>query len=148
MDQIVIHGRKVYRGHAKGVALVSRDGMGTFGSISEVTGVVTERGHDIFGECIAGKILVFPYGKGSSAWASSFQLIAFNGMAPKAMLIGKVDSRTALGAVVARVPAVTDFDIDPFSVIENGDEVEVNADEGLIVVTKKEKDGGKANADI
>ena len=140
MEQIIIRGRKVYRGQAKGEALVSHQGLGTFGSINESTGVVTERGHDIYGECIADKILVFPFGKGSSAWGRSFQMIAFNGVAPKAMLIGEVDSRTALGAVVARVPSITDFDIDPFNVIETGDEVEVNADEGLIVVTKKKKD--------
>ena len=140
MEQIIIRGRRVFRGQAKGEALVCTEGLGTFGSINEATGIVTERGHAIFGECIAGKILVFPFGKGSSAWGRSFQMIAFNGVAPKAMLIGEVDSRTALGAVVGRVPSVTDFDIDPFSVIETGDEVEVNADEGLIIVTKKGKD--------
>lgn len=140
-EQIIIHGRKVYRGKARGEALVSREGLGTFGSINELTGDITERGHDIFGQSIAGKVLLFPFGKGSSAWASSFQLIASNGVAPKAMLIGAVDSRTALGSVVARVPAVTDFDIDPFSVIETGDDVEVNADEGLVIVTKKTSGG-------
>lgn len=138
MSQIIIHGRKVYRGKAKGQALVTHEGLGTFGSINEATGVVTERGHDIFGECIADKVLVFPFGKGSSAWGRSFQMIAYNGVAPKAMLIGEVDSRTALGAVVARVPSVTDFDIDPLTIIQTGDEVEVNADEGLIIITKKD----------
>lgn len=37
-----------------------------------------------------------------------------------------------------RVPAMTDFEIDPLSVIETGDMVFVNADEGYIEITKKE----------
>ena len=138
MENIVIHGRKVMAGKAAGYALVSRDGIGTFGSLDERTGVVTERGHAIFGKSIKDTVLVFPFGKGSSAWGKSFHNLAYKKAVPKAMLIGQVDAKTALGAVVSHVPSMTDFDIDPFSVIETGDWVEVDADNGVVHVTKSE----------
>jgi hypothetical protein len=139
MKEIVIHGRKVFAGKASGLALVSRDGIGTFGSLDESTGTVTERNHAIYGQCIKDTILVFPYGKGSSAWGKAFHNLRTKGCTPKAMLINQIDSKTALGACTSRVPTMTDFDTDPLSVIETGDTVEVDADAGLVTVTKKAK---------
>jgi predicted aconitase with swiveling domain len=43
----------------------------------------------------------------------------------------------ALGAVVVRAPAVTDLDQDPLDVIEDGDWVKVDADNGIVEVTKR-----------
>jgi uncharacterized protein len=137
LEKIVIRCRKVYPGHASGTALVSTQGISTWGSLDERTGVVTARGHILFGKSLKDTILVFPFGKGSSGWGRNFQNLGHFKAAPKAMLIGKVDSRTALGAVTAQVPSVTDFDLDPLTVIEDGDWVEVNADEGIVIVTKK-----------
>ena len=136
-EKIIIRGRTVYEGKAAGTALVSKDGIGTFGSLDERTAFVTERNHAIYGQCITDTILVFPYGKGSSAWGKAFHNLFYKKITPKAMLINQVDSKTALGAVTSRVPSVTDFDIDPLTVIETGDWVEVDADEGIITVTKK-----------
>jgi hypothetical protein len=45
----------------------------------------------------------------------------------------------ALGAVVMRVPSVTDFDRDPLDIIETGDWVIVDGDRGLVEVVKREK---------
>jgi predicted aconitase with swiveling domain len=39
--------------------------------------------------------------------------------------------------MVARIPSMTDFERDPMEVIETGDMVLVNADEGYIEITKK-----------
>ena len=136
-NKIIINGRTVYEGKAEGYALVSKDGIGTFGSLDERTGIITERNHAIFGKCIADTILVFPYGKGSSAWGKAFHNLYYKKLTPKAMLINQIDSKTALGAVTSRVPVVTDFDKDPLELIDTGDWVEVDADQGMIVVTKK-----------
>ncbi|MDR1571815.1 MAG: aconitase X [Clostridiales Family XIII bacterium] len=43
----------------------------------------------------------------------------------------------ALGALVSHVPAMTDFDVDPLSVIETGDWVKVDADSGTVEIEKK-----------
>jgi predicted aconitase with swiveling domain len=59
------------------------------------------------------------------------------GSAPKAMLFNIMTAKVALGAVVTRVPAMTDFDKNPLDIIETGDWVRVDADRGIVEVTKK-----------
>jgi uncharacterized protein len=60
-----------------------------------------------------------------------------NGVAPAAMLFTRMTTKIALGAVVTRVPSVTEFDRDPFDIIETGDWVEVDGDTGTVIVTKR-----------
>ena len=43
----------------------------------------------------------------------------------------------ALGAVVMRVPSVTDLDRDPLEVIETGDWVIVDGDNGVVEIRKR-----------
>ena len=59
------------------------------------------------------------------------------GVAPKAMVFNIMTTKVALGAVVVRAPAVTDLDRDPLSVIEDGDWVKVDGDNGIVEVTKR-----------
>ena len=88
-------------------------------------------------ESVAGKILVFRTAKGSSAWSIAHQALRFVGLSPKAYVTKQSNPQTVLGAVVARVPAVTEFDRDPTEVIATGDWVVVDADRGRVEVTKK-----------
>ena len=48
-------------------------------------------------------------------------------------------TKVALGAVVMRVPSVTDLDRDPLDVIETGDWVIVDGDAGVVEIHKKAK---------
>jgi predicted aconitase with swiveling domain len=52
------------------------------------------------------------------------------------MLFTEMTTKVALGAVVMRVPSVTDFDQDPLELIESGDWVKVDADRGIVEVRK------------
>ncbi len=58
------------------------------------------------------------------------------GTAPKAMLFNEMTTKIALGAVVMRVPSITDFDRNPLEVIATGDWVRVDADRGIVEVCK------------
>ncbi len=58
------------------------------------------------------------------------------GTAPKAMIFNEMTTKIALGAVVMRVPSITDLDQDPLTVIETGDWVKVDADRGIVEVRK------------
>jgi hypothetical protein len=53
------------------------------------------------------------------------------------MIFNQMTTKVALGAVVTRVPAVTELDQDPLSVIETGDWVKVDGDRGVVEVIKK-----------
>lgn len=137
MSRIVLHGRKVYGGCAEGEALVTRSSLGGFGTFDLETGRVVDLNHDLFGHSVAGKILVFRTAQGSSAWTIAHQALRFTGKAPAAYLIRENNPQTALGAVVARLPSVTDLGQDPTEVIETGDWVTVDADQGIIEIIKK-----------
>jgi uncharacterized protein len=84
-----------------------------------------------------GKVLVFPSAKGSSGWSALFQSTRLLGTAPIAMIITRISTKSALGAVVTRIPALTDLDRDPGQVIRTGDWVRVDATHGLIEVLRQ-----------
>jgi predicted aconitase with swiveling domain len=135
---LILHGRKVVPGVAEGEALVSHETISGWGGIDPAKGVIVERRHELHGVSFAGKILVFPGAKGSSGWSGFFQTTRLNGCAPLAMVFNAMTTKVALGAVVTRVPAITDLDQDPLEVISTGDWVRVDADAGTVTVKKAE----------
>jgi predicted aconitase with swiveling domain len=138
MKKIVLRGRKVVGGCAEGEALVTKDRISGWGGIDPRTGTIIETRHELRGQSFKGKVLVFPGAKGSSGWSSQFHIARLAGAAPAAMLFNEMTTKIALGAVVTHAPALTDFDQDPLQVIATGDWVKVDADQGIVEVTKKE----------
>ena len=139
---IVLHGRCVVPGRAEGEALVTRMSISGWGGLDSRTGTIVETRHDLRGISFAGKVLVFPGAKGSSGWSNAFHLTRTFGVAPAAMLFNEMTTKVALGAVVTRAPAMTDFDRDPLDCIESGDWVVVDADRGVVEVHKKTPEQG------
>ena len=133
-DKLILRGRPVVPGVAEGTALVSPEPISGWGGIDPQRGTVIERRHSLYGVCFTGKVLVFPSAKGSSGWSGFFQSTRLLGTAPVAMIITRISTKSALGAVVTRVPAVTDLDRDPCALIRTGDWVRVDATHGLIEV--------------
>lgn len=136
-DKIVLRGRPVVEGVAEGEAFVTSQTISGFGGIDPMTGTITERRHEMVGKSFAGKVLVFRGAKGSSGWASNFQTARLAGAGPVAVIFNELTTKMALGAVVMRVPAMTDLDQDPLNIIRNGDWVKVDADAGVIEVTHR-----------
>ena len=139
VSKTILRGRCVVPGVAEGEALVTDQQISGWGGIDSRTGTIVETRHDLNGVSFAGKVLVFPGAKGSSGWSNAFHLTRTFGVAPAAMLFNDMTTKIALGAVVTRAPCLTDFDQNPLDVIETGDWVRVNADEGWVEVTKRAK---------
>jgi len=135
--RVVITGRKVVGGVAEGEALVTHETISGWGGVNPMTGTVIESRHELKGVSFAGKILVFPGAKGSSGWSGIFHMAKLRGMAPLAMVFNIMTTKAALGAVVMRVPTVTDCDQDPLALIRTGDWVRVDGDAGTITVWDK-----------
>ncbi len=135
-NTVMLKGRKVVGGVAEGEALVTRQTISGWGGINPMLGIVTETRHELRGVSFKDKILVFPGAKGSSAWSAMFHVARLAGVAPKALLFNEMTTKVALGAVVMRIPAITDFDRNPLEVIETGDWVKVDADRGIVEVRK------------
>jgi predicted aconitase with swiveling domain len=139
MKKTTLHGRKVTGGCAEGEAIVTKDTISGFGGINPLTGVITERRHELRGQSFKGKILVFPGAKGSSGWSVNFHTARLAGAAPAAMLFNDMTTKVALGAVVLRIPSITELDQNPLEVIQTGDWIRVDADKGIVEVTKKDE---------
>lgn len=134
---IIIRGRKVVGGVVEGEALTTTQTISGWGGVNPMKGEIIESHHELRGQSFAGKILVFPGAKGSSGWSGIFHMTRLTKTAPLAMLFNVTTTKAALGAVVLRVPSMTDFDRDPLEVIETGDWVRVDADQGTVSVWKR-----------
>ena len=88
-----------------------------------------------------GDVECGPGAKGSSGWSAYFHMARLNGAAPRAMIFNKMTTKIALGAVVAHAPAMTELERDPLTIIETGDWVKVDADNGVVEITKRPKGG-------
>lgn len=134
MYKIRIKGRTEYPGYVEGEALVSPMPLQGFTNVDPVHGYTTERNHPLFKVPYTGKILVFPSQRGSGGF------LAYGvGATPAAFIHTDCSPINVLCALQAHVPAMTDFERDPMEVIETGDRVIVNADEGYIEVIKQDK---------
>ena len=134
---ILLRGRKVVGGVAEGEALVTRETISGWGGVNPMQGTIIETRHELRGRSFKDRVLVFPGAKGSSGWSAVFHMTRLAGTAPRALLFNEMTTKIALGAVVMRVPALTDFDRDPLEVIETGDWVRVDADRSVVEIRKK-----------
>ena len=122
-------GRTIYPGIVEGEAIVSREAIGFYGGIDAKTGEVIEKGHELEGQNVKDKILVFPFGKGSTVGSYVIYGLKKNGVAPKAIVNKETETIVATRAILAGIPCVDGIDIDQ---IKSGDKVKVNADEGIV----------------
>jgi predicted aconitase with swiveling domain len=134
---IILRGRKVVGGFAEGEALVTLDTISGWGGINPLTGTVIETRHALRGQSFKDKILVFPGAKGSSGWSAAFHVTRITGTAPRALVFNEMTTKIALGAVVMRIPAVTDLDQDPLRMIRTGDWVAVDGDRGVVEIRRR-----------
>ena len=124
-----LKGRTIYAGTAEGEALVTTMGISFFGGVDPETGVVVERGHELEGQCIAGRVLVFPSGKGSTVGSYTLYRLKHAGLAPAAIINAECETITAVGCIIAEIPCIDQVDI---TQIATGDEVRVDSAQGEI----------------
>jgi len=136
VTKIILKGRKVIGGVAEGEALVSKKPLMGFGNINIPGGFTVERNHPLFEVPFKGKVLVFPEPRGSGGFVG-YGITAKFGKNPAAFLYRRGNNLTVFAAMNMNVPTVTDFDRDPLEVIETGDFVRVDGDNGVVEVFKK-----------
>lgn len=124
-------GRKIFSGIAQAEALVTNTGISFFGGVDAESGVILERGHPLEGESIAGKVLVFPTGKGSTVGSYTLYRLKHSGCAPAAIVNTECETITAVGCIIAEIPCVDHI---PIEQITSGAQVRVDGDEGTVEV--------------
>lgn len=121
-----MNARTINPGSARGEALVSREPIGFYGGVDPETGLVIEKGYQLEGECVTGRILVFPCGKGSTVGSYVIYGLQHNGVAPAAIVNEETETIVATGAILAGIPCVDHVDIHD---IHSGDLLSVEAGE-------------------
>ncbi|RDE15164.1 MAG: hypothetical protein C4K47_03115 [Candidatus Thorarchaeota archaeon] len=124
-----LQGRKVFRGKVAGEALVTTQDISFYGGCDPQTGQIVEKGHELEGKSVAGKVLVFPTGKGSTVGSYILYALRKNGKAPLAIVNKIVDPVVAVGCIISEIPAVDQVQIDR---LHSGQKVEVDADHGAV----------------
>lgn len=138
--KIVLKGRKIVGGVAEGEALVSSRPLMGWGMVNEKEGFTTEPGHPLFEVPFKGKVLVMPGMRGSGGFVM-YGHTRVHDAQPAAFVFGRVISVMIFAGMSAQVPTITDLDRNPLEVIETGDWVKVDGDNGIVEVTKKVRAG-------
>lgn len=129
-----LRGRRVVGGYAEGEALVSVDPFSFYGGVDPKTGVVTEPGHVVEGECITRRVFVFPTGKGSTVGSYVIYRMKKLGTAPAAIINTETEAIIVTGCVLAEIPLIDRLEGDPLKMLKTGTLLKVNADEGFIEI--------------
>ena len=119
-------GRKIYKGIVKAEALVTKEGISFYGGVDPDTGKIVEIGHELEGQSMTGKVLVFPTGKGYTMYR-----MMKNKTAPAAIVNEKIDTVIAVGCIISEIPCIDKIDIKK---IKNNDLLIVNGTDGYIIV--------------
>ena len=126
-----LKGRGIYGGRAEGEALVTSMGISFFGGVDPENGVVVEAGHELEGQSIAGVVLVFPTGKGSTVGSYTLYRLKQHGAAPVAIVNTECETITAVGCIMAEIPCVDGI---PIKRLRSGHRVVVNGDLGEVEI--------------
>jgi len=127
MEQL--KGRIIYKGKARGEALVTTQPISFYGGVDPNTGVVIEKGHELQGQSVKDKMLVFPTGKGSTVGSYTLYRMKKNGTAPKGMINKECETVVAVGVIISEIPCVDKIDI---SKIKTGSKIQIENDSVIV----------------
>ncbi len=132
----IIKCRKISRGVAEGHVLLTHEAISFLGNVDPKTGVIVEPKHELFGQCIKGRVLVFPHGKGSTVGSYVLYQLIKNNAAPAAMINAESEPIVAVGAIISGIPLVDRMERDPFDLLKNGDIVRVDGTAGEVEISE------------
>ena len=124
-----ISGRGISRGKAAGRLLVSPAPISFLSGVDPETGIIVEKSHPLKGASIAGKVLAFPYGKGSTVGSYVLYALSRNGHAPAAIINTEAEAIIATGAIIGQIPMIDRIDI-PLARLKDDVPVTIDGDSG------------------
>ena len=131
-QSLIFKGRGLVKGVVEGIALVSKECISFVGDVDPQSGIIVRKEHELEGCSIAGKILIFPSGRGSVGSSSILYYLSKKGNAPLAMVNTKIDPPIVSGALLTSIPLVYVEDNRVFDLIKTGDKVRIDANLGMI----------------
>ena len=101
MEKLIITGKPIIAGSARGQALVSQEPLSFWGGYDWRTGEIIDRRHPLSGANAKGKILAIPFTRGSSTTTAVLLESIRVGTSPNAIITTATDFFFALASVVA-----------------------------------------------
>jgi predicted aconitase with swiveling domain len=117
-------------GTGRGRLLTTRQPISFWGCVDPVTGNISDKRHDLYGESISEKVLVFPFGKGSSTGSLMIlELLRLN-LAPAAIINTRTEPLLATGPVVGKhfygkTFPIVNVDESDFKLLKTGNYAEI-----------------------
>ena len=118
----------------EGEALVTDVPLTFLGFVNRRTGVVEEPGHPLDGQSIAGRVLVFPRGSGSSVAPYVLLGLLYRDRGPLAVVNTALDQQTLPACSLLGVPYAHSFDADPCLALNSGDRVRLELRDGAVAL--------------
>lgn len=125
---MIVNGRTISSGKAEGKVLKLEEPLSFLGGVDGATGDLRVGA----GGNVAGRVLVFPRGKGSTVGSFVMYDLMVHGKAPAAVINESAETIVATGAVISSIPMVDS--VPSISIFEDGDDVVVDADAGTVEI--------------
>ena len=127
-------------GKREGELLATDQPVSFWGGVDPEKGIINDPRHELFGESVAGKVLAFPFGKGSTGTPLVILELARVKKAPAALVQIEVDPLLVAGPVLCKhfygeaIPVVT-VDHEGFQQLKTGQHAVVDGSNGEIVLS-------------
>ena len=134
----IVKGRGVTPGYGEGKPLISEKPFMFAHGVEPRTGEIIDIRSDLLGENIKGKVLIFPFGKGSTTGSAWFLETIRQGNGPSAVINVETESIIASAIVMARllygiaIPLVDRLEKDISEMTTKDTIIQVNGDTGEI----------------
>ncbi len=125
---MIFEGRSISPGKARGEVIKLDEPLSFLGGVDGSTGDIRVGN----GGNVAGRILVFPKGKGSTVGSFVMYDLMVHGKAPAAVINESAETIVATGAVISSIPMVDS--IPSINIFEDGDIVTVDASAGTVEI--------------
>lgn len=124
-----LKGRIISKGVAEGEALTTSQAISFYGGVDPNSSEIIEKGHDLRGQKVKDRILVFPNGKGSTVGSYTLYRMKKNSKAPAGIINKDCETVVAVGTIISEIPCVDQIDI---SKIRTGDIVQIK--DGVVTI--------------
>ena len=126
-------------GNRKGDLLTTHQPVSFWGGVDPEKGIIIDPRHELFGASVAGKVLAFPYGKGSAAAPMVILELVRAKKAPAALVLIEVDPLLVSGPIICKhfygetIPVVS-VDNEGFRLLKTGLHALIDGSKGEIVL--------------
>ena len=116
----------------EGEALVTRDGFSARYDLDPLTGIISRESHDLYGQSIANKIVIFDFAKGGVATSWRLLDLVERGTAPAGLVFNVINPVMVQAAVLANISIVHRLEPNPLVELKSGDWVRIFPKEGRV----------------